>query len=85
MIPGLIKKVATRKNVKPNQLKYGVAVGHSESFFTWMILRMRFIHHKKYSEEMPINVGSGKEISIAKLAELIQDITRYEGALNFDC
>ena len=32
----------------------------------------------------PINVGTGKDISIAELAELIADVTGFEGSLEYD-
>jgi GDP-L-fucose synthase len=37
-----------------------------------------------YSEESPINVGWGEDISIAELAQLIADTVGYRGALKFD-
>ncbi len=37
-----------------------------------------------YSEESPINVGWGEDISIAELAQLIADTVGYDGALKFD-
>lgn len=39
---------------------------------------------KKYSGEMPINVGSGQEITIAELAQMICQIVGYNGELHFD-
>ncbi len=39
---------------------------------------------KHYSDPMAINVGTGKEISIRQLAELICDIVGFEGELSFD-
>lgn len=38
----------------------------------------------KYNEPGHINVGSGLEISIKELAELVKEITRYTGALKWD-
>jgi GDP-L-fucose synthase len=39
---------------------------------------------QNYSEEQFINVGSGDEVSIQELAELIQGIVGYEGAVVWD-
>lgn len=39
---------------------------------------------KEYNEAGHINVGSGSEISIKNLAELIKQITGFEGQLNWD-
>lgn len=37
-----------------------------------------------YSDEQIINVGSGEEVSIAQLAQLIADVVGYQGRLVFD-
>jgi len=37
-----------------------------------------------YEEDEIINIGAGKDISIKELAELIKDITGFEGAIRYD-
>ena len=37
-----------------------------------------------YSGESPINVGTGLDLSIRELAEMLKKITGYTGALSFD-
>ncbi|MAB78060.1 MAG: GDP-fucose synthetase [Planctomycetes bacterium] len=37
-----------------------------------------------YSAESPINVGTGKDLSIRELAETLQEITEFSGDLAFD-
>jgi GDP-L-fucose synthase len=37
-----------------------------------------------YDGPLPINIGTGQDISISELAELVQDITGYTGAIRFD-
>ncbi|HUZ74219.1 MAG TPA: GDP-L-fucose synthase [Stellaceae bacterium] len=39
---------------------------------------------KHYADEMPINLGSGQEISIGDLARLIGDVVGFDGTLAFD-
>jgi GDP-L-fucose synthase len=39
---------------------------------------------QRYSGEQIINVGSGEEVSIAQLAQLIADIVGYQGRFVFD-
>lgn len=39
---------------------------------------------ENYDSEEPINVGSGHEISINELAQLISEIVQYEGEIVFD-
>jgi len=36
---------------------------------------------KKYNKSEPINIGAGFEISIKDLAELIVELTRYQGKI----
>jgi len=39
---------------------------------------------ERYSAEEPINVGVGKDMSIASLAELVREVVGYEGEIRFD-
>ena len=39
---------------------------------------------RHYSDEAPINVGSGQELSIGDFARLVADAVGYEGRLDFD-
>jgi GDP-L-fucose synthase len=38
----------------------------------------------EYSDEMPINVGSGDEVTITELAQIIAEVVGFEGRLVFD-
>jgi GDP-L-fucose synthase len=37
-----------------------------------------------YDENEPLNIGTGKDITIKELAELIKEIVGYEGEIKFD-
>jgi GDP-L-fucose synthase len=39
---------------------------------------------REYSDEAPINVGWGRDISIAELARLVADTVGFKGELRFD-
>jgi nucleoside-diphosphate-sugar epimerase len=39
---------------------------------------------KSYNEAYPMNLGSGKETSIAELAELIAELVGYKGEIVWD-
>ncbi|HTN46498.1 MAG TPA: GDP-L-fucose synthase [Flavipsychrobacter sp.] len=43
-----------------------------------------FFLMENYSEEGPINVGIGADLSIKELAELIRDVVGFEGTINWD-
>jgi GDP-L-fucose synthase len=38
----------------------------------------------RYDEPLPINIGTGSDVSIAELAELIAEVVGFSGALRFD-
>lgn len=37
-----------------------------------------------YDEDMPINVGTGEDLSIAELADLVADVVGYRGEICWD-
>jgi GDP-L-fucose synthase len=39
---------------------------------------------KTYDDSVPLNVGTGEDISIKELAEMISDITGFKGQLSWD-
>jgi GDP-L-fucose synthase len=39
---------------------------------------------QRYSDEAPINIGWGEDLSIAQLAQLIAEVTGFQGELRFD-
>jgi GDP-L-fucose synthase len=39
---------------------------------------------QRYSEESPINVGWGEDVSIAEVAQLVADAVGFRGELKFD-
>jgi len=39
---------------------------------------------KNYSEELHVNIGSGKDLEILELANIIRDVVGYEGAIEHD-
>ena len=39
---------------------------------------------KHYNDEQPINIGTGQEISIQQLAEMLKDVSGWQGNLVFD-
>ena len=52
---------------------------HIDDFAKALILLL-----EKYSDDMPINIGSGEEISIKALAKKIADIVGFQGDIIFD-
>jgi GDP-L-fucose synthase len=39
---------------------------------------------ENYNDELPVNVGTGHEVSIRELAELVKHVIEYRGSVRFD-
>jgi GDP-L-fucose synthase len=39
---------------------------------------------EKYDDEIAVNVGTGKDLSIKDLAELIREVVGFDGAIEWD-
>jgi GDP-L-fucose synthase len=48
------------------------------------LARALIVMMERYDAAMPINIGSGEDLSIASLAHLIKDVTGYTGEIEFD-
>ena len=92
VIPALIRKIheakiKNKKNVSiwgtgnPKREFLHVDDLANACFFIMKFLNSNDIYDKNVSH---INIGSGEEISIKVLAELIKKIIKYEGELTFD-
>ena len=85
VIPALIKKIhnAKIKNMKEVML-WGTGKPMRE-FIYIKDLAEGIIHIlENYQEHSPINLGSGIEVSIEKLASIISYVIGYKGKINFD-
>lgn len=85
VVPGLIRRIHEAKVAgKSEVVIWGTGTPlreflHADDLAEALVLLMR-----KYSEEGIINVGSGREIRIAELAELVSEVVGYLGSLRFD-
>jgi GDP-L-fucose synthase len=52
---------------------------HVDDFAAAVILLM-----ERYREEAPINIGTGEDVSIAELAELVREAVGFKGRIDFD-
>jgi GDP-L-fucose synthase len=39
---------------------------------------------QKYNDEIPINIGTGLEVSISELAKIVASVVSFEGEIKFD-
>jgi len=85
VIPGLIRRMNNAKINNEDTFEiWGTGTPLREFLYVDDLANaVEFILNKNIQDDL-INIGSGEEISILKLAELIKDVIGYEGSLVFD-
>ena len=85
VIPGLLRKFhEARVNGSPEVVIWGTGTPLREFMHVDDLAEACVFLMERYDEPGFINVGTGEEISIRQLAELIARITGYKGKLVFD-
>jgi GDP-L-fucose synthase len=85
VLPALIRKIhEAKKNEKPFVEIWGTGQPKREFLFSDDLASACYFLMQHYNEPQFINVGTGHDISIKELAELVMRIIGYEGALRFD-
>ena len=85
VLPGLIRRFHEAKiNESPTVTCWGDGTPLREFLYTDDLADACVFLMNNYSEEDPINVGSGSEISIKTLAETIEKTVGYEGKIEWD-
>ncbi len=85
VLPGLIRKVHEAKESNaPEVIVWGTGTPKREFLFADDLAEACFFLINNYDDEQLINVGTGKDLSIKELAELIKEIVGYEGKIAFD-
>ena len=85
VLPALLRKAFEAKRANaPSMTVWGSGKPLREFLHVDDLADASVFLAKHYSGEMHINIGSGEEISIRGLAELICEIVGFEGQLEFD-
>jgi GDP-L-fucose synthase len=85
VIPALIKKVVeARDSGAPAVDVWGTGAASREFLFVTDAARGIALAADRYDDPAPCNLGSGHEITIKALAELICELCRYRGELRWD-
>ena len=85
VIPALIRKFHRAKQKGLNTVEvWGDGTATREFLYVDDAARGISLASEYYNESDPINLGSGQEISIRDLAELIRDLMGYTGDIIFD-
>jgi GDP-L-fucose synthase len=85
VIPALIRKFHEAKlNGDKEVVVWGTGAPLREFMHVDDLANACYFLIKNYSDEIFVNIGSGQEVSIKELAELIKEIVGFEGKLVFD-
>jgi GDP-L-fucose synthase len=85
VIPALIRKfIIAKKENKKSVTVWGTGNATREFLYVQDAAEAIILATEKYNQPDPINLGSGLEISIRKLAEMIKDLTEFKGKINWD-
>jgi GDP-L-fucose synthase len=85
VIPALIKRfVAAQDKKSPSVTVWGTGMASREFLYVDDCARAFVLATEKYNKSAPVNIGSGMEISIRDLSNLIAFLTNYEGVIKFD-
>jgi GDP-L-fucose synthase len=85
VIPALIKKcIEAREQQKPQIIVWGDGTPTREFLYVEDAADAILLAAERYNGSEPVNIGSGLEISIKDLAELIVRLTGYPGTIVWD-
>jgi GDP-L-fucose synthase len=85
VIPALIRKaVEARDESLPEMEVWGTGSASREFLFVDDAAEGIALATEHYNKPEPVNIGSGKEITIRTLAEMICDLCAYKGAIRWD-
>ena len=85
VVPALLSKfLNAKKNGLPNVEIWGTGKPLREFLYVDDLAEACLVLMENYNEKGPINVGSGEELSISELANLIKEIIGYEGEISFN-
>ncbi len=85
VIPALVRKMVTaQQRADKTVTLWGDGSPTREFFYAGDAARGIVLAAERYNDAEPVNLGSGMEISIKELAEVIAKLTDYEGELVWD-
>src|ERR1700694_2478016 len=85
VIPGLIRKFFEAKQARAAEIiAWGTGNATREFLYAEDAGEAIVCYAEKYEKPEPVNLGSGEEIRVHDLAELIGSLSRFEGAISWD-
>ena len=85
VIPALIRKCVEAKRAgAPNVVVWGTGQATREFLYVEDAAEAIVLAAEKYDAAEPVNLGSGQEVSVRELVELIRNMAQYEGKIVWD-
>ena len=85
VIPALIRKVAEAKKENKNYIEvWGTGKATREFLYVEDVAEGIILATEKYDKTEPVNLGSGTEVSIKDLVELICKLMSFDGKIHWD-
>lgn len=85
VLPTFIRKFHEAKvNNAPEVVVWGTGTPKREFMYVDDLADACLFLMKNYDKEGPINVGTGQDLSIAELAQMIKQVVGYEGRIVYD-
>jgi len=85
VLPGLLRKfIEAKKQNLPNVTLWGTGTPRREFLHSDDVADACLHFMNTYNDKCHINIGTGKDISIKELAEIIKEVVCYEGEIIFD-
>lgn len=84
VIPAMIKKFIEAKGNKSPVTLWGTGMPTREFVYAGDVARAILTAFESYDGDVPINIGTGKEINIKDLALKIADLVKFKGLILWD-
>jgi GDP-L-fucose synthase len=85
VIPALIRKcIEAKEQGKDHITAWGSGKATREFLFVQDAAEAILLAGEKYNDARPVNIGTGKEISIKEMAEMVAALTGFTGEIRWD-
>ncbi|HTL08797.1 MAG TPA: GDP-L-fucose synthase [Chitinophagaceae bacterium] len=85
VLPGLIRRFhEAKENNAPSVTVWGTGTPKREFLYADDLAEACFFLMQQYNKRDLVNIGTGEDLSIAELAEMVKQVTGFQGSILFD-